>query len=206
MQDANDTRARLIDAAIEVIEEHGESALRLADIAATVGIKQPSIYYFFQGREELVVAAQCERYRRTAAQAVGLFDSDLARASTKAEFVDAAERLLRFSFTHERSANRAIRLSLMAKALTSPTLLREINDASFESNRRFAEIIAEAQRKGWVTRAYSPMNLVVFLRGQVLARLLLEIDPERYDGDEWTDLAVSTILSSFITNDGGATD
>lgn len=201
MRGPNDTRERLIDAAIDVIESGGESALRLADIAATVGIKQPSIYYFFAGREELVVAAHRERYHRAAAQATGLFDTDLARAKTKEEFVEAAERILRFSFVPERSDNRAVRVSLLVKALTSPALRTEINDASFESNRRLAEVIAEAQRKGWVTRDYSPMSIVIWIRGQVLARFLLEADGERYDGDEWTDLAVATILNGFTAPD-----
>lgn len=201
MRAPNDTRERLIDAAIDVIESQGESALRLSEIAAVVGIKQPSIYYFFAGREELLTAAHRERYRRAAAQAVGLFDTELAAATTKEAFAEAAERILRFSFQTERKVNRAVRVSLMAKAMTSQELLDEINSASYESNRRLAEIVAEAQRKGWVTRAYSPMSIVVWLRGQVLARFLLEIDIERYDEAEWTDLAVSTILKGFMTSD-----
>lgn len=195
-----DTRERLIEAAIKVIAERGEAALRLSEIAAEVGIKQPSIYHFFTGREDLVVAAHRERYLRAVLEAFGTIEQEVGAAKTRAELNVAAERALRHAFSPSRSNARATRISLLSKALTNQSLLDEVNAASLQANRQLAEVLAEAQRKGWMRRDFSPLTIAVWIRAQILGRFVLEINESRYDGDEWNDLAVEAILTTLLTD------
>src|SRR3954452_9195181 len=48
------TRQRILDAAAEVLAEHGYAEARLADIAARAGMQAGSLYYHFDSRDELV--------------------------------------------------------------------------------------------------------------------------------------------------------
>ena len=48
------TRARILDAAAKVFREQGYANARLSDIAELAGMQTGSLYYHFDGREELV--------------------------------------------------------------------------------------------------------------------------------------------------------
>lgn len=50
---SEETRQRILDCAARCFREHGYSA-RLADIAEMAGVKTGSLYYHFNGREDLV--------------------------------------------------------------------------------------------------------------------------------------------------------
>src|SRR4051794_33335961 len=48
------TRQRILDAAANVFREHGYANARLSDIAELAGMQTGSLYYHFDGREDLV--------------------------------------------------------------------------------------------------------------------------------------------------------
>ena len=50
------TRRRILDAAAQVLSVKGYGGLRLTDVAAVAEIQAPAIYYYFPGREDLIVA------------------------------------------------------------------------------------------------------------------------------------------------------
>jgi AcrR family transcriptional regulator len=193
-----DSRQRLIDAAVEVIATKGESALRLTEVAEMAGLKQPSIHYMFPTREDLVVAALRERYRRSVLEAIISYDVLVATATTREEFIRASSLGLRFAMDETRKVARSTRLALFVKAETNAELLREINDASFEANQSLAAVIENAQRRGWVRDDVSPLTLAVWTRGQILGRYVLEMDSTRYDGEEWTRFAITAIEAAVF--------
>lgn len=199
MKDGPSTRERLIDAAIAMIDERGEPALRLADIAAATGIRTPSIYYFFEDREALVVAAHRERYRRSIDETIDTWLDALGEAETRADFIAACQAGLRFGFDAKRAEARSIRVQMLARAVHTPELLAELVDASYESNQKMAVVIAEAQSKGWVQPDIDPLVMALWVRGQMLSRFNLEIDSARYDGDVYNDIAIEAILKYLVT-------
>ncbi len=46
-----ETRREILDAALEVMTEEGVAALKLTQVAARVGLRQPSLYQYFPSRE-----------------------------------------------------------------------------------------------------------------------------------------------------------
>src|SRR2546423_15540110 len=48
------TRARILDAAAEVLSKNGYAGLRLTDVAAEAEIQAPAIYYYYGSRDELI--------------------------------------------------------------------------------------------------------------------------------------------------------
>jgi TetR/AcrR family transcriptional regulator, cholesterol catabolism regulator len=48
------TRARILDAAAQVLSENGYAGLRLTDVAAEAEIQAPAIYYYYGSRDELI--------------------------------------------------------------------------------------------------------------------------------------------------------
>lgn len=48
------TRRRILDAAAEVLRDHGYAGTRLGEVAEKAGVQAPAIYYYFASREDLV--------------------------------------------------------------------------------------------------------------------------------------------------------
>ena len=57
MSVGEDTRSRILDAAIEMMDSGGEASIRVAAIAAKLDIAEPSIYHHFTNRAALAEAA-----------------------------------------------------------------------------------------------------------------------------------------------------
>ncbi len=52
-----ETRARILDATVRVLEKHGGRGVRMGDIAKVAGISRQAVYLHFASRAELLVAA-----------------------------------------------------------------------------------------------------------------------------------------------------
>lgn len=185
---------RLIDATIEVIAARGDAAVRLTEVAKEAGIAQSSIYCFFASREELMVAAHRERYRRTVAEGLGSIEAAMASATSEAEFMEGAAIALETLFSDQWRERRLVRLALLARALTDEELRLEVNDAAHQGHEIHAQILDRAQRAGWIRDDVSALTLALWVRSLVFGRLVIELDPGRYDGAEWNRMAISSIL------------
>jgi AcrR family transcriptional regulator len=53
METCVDTKQKILDAALTLFSEKGYSAVRVAEIADAVGIKAPSLYKHFKGKQEI---------------------------------------------------------------------------------------------------------------------------------------------------------
>ena len=55
--DNTETRTRILDATVRMLEEHGGRGVRMRDIARAAGISRQAVYLYFASRTELLVAA-----------------------------------------------------------------------------------------------------------------------------------------------------
>ena len=59
-----DKRERLLDAARDLIHEHGFAKTTLADIAAASGVPLGNVYYYFRTKEDIGAAVIAEHRQR----------------------------------------------------------------------------------------------------------------------------------------------
>jgi AcrR family transcriptional regulator len=71
---AEETRERIVDAALKLFRERGFDETTMRDIAAAAGVATGAAYYYFRSKEELVMAF----YVRTADEARDLIPAQLA--------------------------------------------------------------------------------------------------------------------------------
>jgi len=62
------TRAEILEAAWELVREHGLAALSLRDLAARVGMRAPSLYSYFDSKHALYDAMFADGYRQALAE------------------------------------------------------------------------------------------------------------------------------------------
>ena len=71
---ADETRNRILDAALSLFREHGFAETTMRDVATAAGVATGAAYYYFRSKEELVLAF----YVRTDQEAAELFAGAIA--------------------------------------------------------------------------------------------------------------------------------
>ena len=66
-----DTRGRIVDSAMRLFWEKGYGSTSIADILAAAGVNSGSLYPFFPGKQDLLVAV-LEAYRESPAPSTDL--------------------------------------------------------------------------------------------------------------------------------------
>ena len=197
MTDVSDTRTRLLEAAMLAIAENGEGAVRVQKIAEAVGVREPSVYHFFKNREELVEAAHIERYRRSHLEMVRPFQAGAALADNAEDFRRIVKKILSLIYSAEREDIRSTRMSVLGAAQTSPKIAEAIRQINFEVFSKVAEVFATAQEKNWIRKEVDPLAAAYWINGQILGRVMAEMDKERVDLDKWNQIS-ETAVSYFL--------
>src|SRR5437660_8970387 len=86
----SDKYQRILDAAVEVIAEHGFFHSRVAEIANRAGVADGTIYLYFKNKDELLMAAIDSAFHRFIQQA----------KTALQETRDPREKLRRMAFLH----------------------------------------------------------------------------------------------------------
>ena len=197
MEIAETTRTRIINAAIAMMDEGGEAAVRLGAIAENLGIKEPSIYHHFTNRTELVNAAYVEWYWQCLKTDIPV-EAMMVLVETKEDYVRAVRKTMEWSYQPERHHARAIRLSVLGAAQRNPELAVAINDI----NKKFLATIADAalvaQQKGWVRTDLDPMAMAYWLHGQIIGRTVAEMDPGHVDLAQWDKVSFEAVLGMIL--------
>ena len=194
MADVSDTRTRLLEAAMLAIAENGEGAVRVQKIAEAVGVREPSVYHFFKNREALVEAAHIERYRRSYIEMVVPFEAGAALADTSEDFQRMIKKILRLIYVPDREEVRSTRMSVMGAAQTSPAIAEEIKRINFEVCSGIASVLRSAQEKNWIRQDIDPLASAYWVIGQLIGRVVAEMDQDRVDLDQWNDISEDSIL------------
>jgi len=198
MEIAESTRTRILNAAIAMMDEGGESAVRLGAIAENLGIKEPSIYHHFTNRTELVNAAYVEWYWQCLKTDIAV-EAMMVLVDSKEDYVRAVRKTMEWSYQPERHHARAIRLSVLGAAQRNAELAVAINDI----NRKFLATIADAaivaQEKGWLRTDLDPMAIAYWLHGQIIGRTVAEMDPGHVDFALWDKVSFEAVLGMFLS-------
>jgi AcrR family transcriptional regulator len=197
MEIAESTKSRILNAAIAMMDEGGEAAVRLGAIAENLGIKEPSIYHHFTNRTELINAAYVEWYWQCLKTDIPV-EAMMVLVETKDDYVRALRKTMEWSYQPERHHARAIRLSVLGAAQRNPDLAIAINDI----NKKFLATIADAalvaQQKGWVRTDLDPMAMAYWLHGQIIGRTVAEMDPEHVDLAQWDKVSFEAVLGLIL--------
>jgi len=198
MGSRTDTRQRLIEAAIVIIDDIGPGRLRLRDVAESVGIKEPSVYKFFENRDALLVAAGAARYARGIVELAQHFANAASQSTTRDEYHEAIRNVVVASAQPQQIEDRASRTVAIGLALSRADLAAQIRLVQEESNRLVAEGLRYGAERSWV-RSDIPLEVFAhWVTGVVNSRVLLELDPQIPNGDVWDALTTDAILTQLL--------
>ena len=194
MTTPDDTRTRLLLAAVSVIETEGEVGIRVRDVAAAAGVREPSIYHFFGSRDGLIEAAQEHRFDEAQRSIANRFDEAVRKCGTKDEVVQLVSDFVRLAL-RTGQGNRAVRISVLACAQTRPTLAARLAERQAESGQIMADALAFAQERGWIDAELDTLAFAAWLVGQTTGRVLIETAPDVVNADHWDAISLRAVFS-----------
>ena len=197
MAPVESTRSRIISEAIKMMEDGGESAVRLGAIAENLGIKEPSIYHHFKNRIVLVNAAYVEWYWHCLKTDIPV-EAMMVLVETREDYVRTFRKSMEWSYQPERHHARAIRLSVLGAAQRNPELAVAINEINKKFLATIADSILFAQQKGWARADLDPMATAYWLHGQIIGRTVAEMDPGFVDLAQWDKVSFEAVIALML--------
>lgn len=193
-----DTRSRILEAAIAIIESDGESEIRVDQVVADAGFTKPVLYHHFQDKDDLIVAAQAERYLRT--MQLGLEETLAAARLSKSpeEYLAVLGAWLATFSTREGEQRRRLRMEVLGSAVSRPDLQARIREANRVQAQQLAGFIEIARDRGWLLPGVSAESVSVWWVGLILSRYLVDMDSDFFDPAEWdalTAFAARTMIA-----------
>lgn len=202
MAEVRNTRERLLEAAISIIEAEGEDGVRVDRVAEIAGFTKPVVYHHFADREDLVIAALSERYYRSISFAVDDIKFAAARCRTAAQFADVLQKAVESFGTAEGIHRRQLRVEALGAAVSRPVLQASLIEANRRQAELFGEVLQIAREEGWLRVDVDPLDLAAWWTGLMLSRHLIEIDSTNFDPDIWTQISSWTVGQMIGEPDG----
>lgn len=180
---------RLIDATVAVIDLHGETAVRVQDIVATVGVPIPVLYREFGNREGLVQAAQVDRLTRALGADLELFSAAAADVHDADQFAALMDRTLDQVWSDERRTLRWKRVNILGSTYGRPELTAAVATIQQGSVAGIAEALQPAQEQGWIRRDLDLEAFAAWFAGLMIGRILIELGGGTRHDEAWNQMS-----------------
>jgi AcrR family transcriptional regulator len=174
MPSHSSTRSRIIEIAASIIDEHGESAVRIRDLAETVGVTQPSLYHHFANREAVLEAAHLHRFITKQDQHVQQFNVDVRECRSQEEFIQVVNRFFDFAQSDESQPIREARITVMAGAFRRPTLMAAVTESLEKLIAKMSDTFMFAKSREWVHEDLDVTAFTYWLTGELTVLVFAE--------------------------------
>jgi TetR/AcrR family acrAB operon transcriptional repressor len=182
-----DSKALLIDAALEVIENEGVNALRLDALAASVGVTKGSLYWHFKDRDDLIRAALQEQMRRLTEGSMSGVSEALSSSTNLGEYLLRVQSVIADPYDEAEVAQRWRRLEMLVAARHDPELSTAMREIQVHGMAAYSQVMRDAQENGILRSDLDPAAVAVAISAlamgaNVLISTMGEDAPSR---DSW---------------------
>jgi len=195
MPHSDSIRQRILELAVSAIDEGGEAAVRVNDLAAEAGVTVPTLYRHFGSRDGLVESAQTYRFRKTQFIDGSVFAASLAKCKSQDELRKALRRELLTHFDVDRWELRQVRLNALGAGYARPELAASLALAQKQGAMGIAEMLLPFQKKGWIRKDIDLPATVYWFMGQILGRVLIEMGDNPVSQKKWNDVSLEGIMA-----------
>jgi len=188
---------------MEAIEQGGEVAVRVADIAKDAETAITSIYHYFGSRDGLVEAAQIERIVRSYREGTEEFRRGFEQCRSRAEFRAFVLGAVRGYGAVDRASMRLARAHAVGAAFGRPRLAKRVGEFLDRIDADRATVLAEAQRRGWMRDDIDPLAASQWFATLVFGRVLGDLERQDWDPARWIEVTID--MTAFrLFGDGAA--
>lgn len=198
MSPRSDTPQRLLAEAMRVIDEHGEAAVHIRDIAAACGVTSPIVYKAYGSREGLIVAAQTERYISSWRETAHDVPEAILAANTVDELKAVIAGAIRAILGPERHIHRRTRHEILGSLVHHEALEKAVVEQLALMRDRFGNAFEAARQKGLVRPDLDGATAFMWYIGQIEGRFLIELDMAGVDETTWNRIFLEAVFFSLF--------
>lgn len=171
-----DSERRILEAAVKLVDQHGESGLRISELVEASGRSVGSIYHFFGNREGVVEAVRIYRFHPTWEQDLAAMELVNEHVESLDQLLDAVEQLQTEYVMSERDEVLWHRVAAIGAAQTRPSLREILAARQREQTAAFEEMIRSLQAKGIASNSIDVHAAAVFMQAFTFGRILSILD------------------------------
>ena len=176
MRARSEAPGRILEAAIAVIEDGGEVAIRVHDIAASCGVTGPILYRAFGSREGLIEAARALQFRGRMEADIAAIDEAVERSSRPREFVEELVGIMQAALSPARRRNRWTRVDVVGCARARPKLAAALGAEQSRIVGLAADAFRKARDKGLLRPDADVESIALLALQMPFAFVLADID------------------------------
>ena len=194
----SETRDRLLQATIAIIEEHGEAAVSVDAVGKAAGVTAPTIYNYFRNRDALVAAAQAVRFDDRLAEDFAAFATVVDSIHTREQFVEITTWLLQAFSNPERAALRMNRIGALGAVVGRAELQQEVVARFTALCSQLADVIRPLQDRGIVRADLDLLAFSAWFTGAITGRLFIELGETAIDAAAWDRVMLDSVLHLLL--------
>ena len=194
------TKEKLISTMVTLMDEHALSNIQVDDVLRESNISKGSLYHHFENFEELVEAALISRFAASVDISIQLVAAAVNDTKTAEAFVEKIIEVTTVTQGRDRSKFRLERARVIGLSVNSPNLLEQLEKEQDRLTAAMADIVREAQEKGWVNKTFDAKTIAVFIQAYTIGRVIDDVasDSEHIDSQDWNDV-VNASVKSLLT-------
>lgn len=191
--DRPSSRDEILRVAIDIIDEHGEAALRMADVAERAGVAIALISHHFMSREGLITEAQMTRFLRQPFLDNARIEAGVMATQDLATFRAGMRVLTREIVSAGRAVFRMERVTVIASSYGRAELSERLRVATGEITDSFERVVALAQRVAFVRADLDARAIALAVQAYAMGLVVADLDPARPDDER-----IAEVIDAFL--------
>ena len=171
----NDVRQRIIAAAFDVLQSLGPTRLRVQEVAKRAGVSTTLLYYYFDGKNDLIAAAYAADYESILEADLALlrkmFAEPVQPPDVLASMVDA------YQVSFEDTDTRRRRLDALAASQHDPTVASAIAPMQRAFTTELRSMVENLQSRGWLAGVGDVNAFMMAVMALPLGLVFRDLDP-----------------------------
>ena len=194
------TKEKLISTMVALMDEHALSNIQVDDVLRDSNISKGSLYHHFENFDELVESALITRFASSVDLSIDLVSAAVNGAKSAEEFVEKIIEVTTVTQGRDRSKFRLERARVIGLSVNSPRLLEHLELEQDRLTAAMADVVREAQEKGWVSKTFNAKTIAVFMQAYTLGRVIDDVASrdQHIDSEDWNTV-VNAAVKSLLT-------
>lgn len=189
------TAELIVQEARAIVEERGENALRVSEVAERCGVAVGLLYHYFADREAIIAAVRADQFA-TRVESDILALKTLSESGNNADIVDVIIDQYSDPHNQDRLGHRTQRMEVIVTAKHNPALLETLVESQNRLTAEILETIRNAKANGLVDHDVDDKSLGFFLEvipiGTGLATVYGDNLPEP---DKWREFMMRVLVA-----------